>query len=67
MPTTSNRADLLGAEWTTPYVVALAVGLLLLWIGSHFVTGKLKLRGHMAKLAALVVRAGLAAASLWAV
>ena len=65
MPATANRADLLGPEWTSLYLILLAVGLLLLWIISH-VAKRLLPDKRIAQIAAFIPRAALASATLWA-
>lgn len=65
MPATSNRADLLGPEWTILYLGLLAIALLAVWIATHFAKRFLK-PSRVARLVAFVPRAALATASLWA-
>ena len=65
MPATSNRADLLGPDWTLLHLALLAVGLLALWLGTHLLNRYLP-SNRTAALAAFPPRVALAVATLWA-
>jgi len=64
MPPTTNRPDLLGPEWTIPYLALLTLGLIALWISSHLLKRFFK-ANHPTNIASIAVRACLAISALW--